>query len=69
MQVYCTLYSQNKGDVINKIFDSKKHQKRGDLPFFPAVRRHFGDFCFVLQKEILIICEMTKTDMINTENF
>lgn len=49
------VHSQNEGDVVDKIFDSKKHKKGGYLPFFPAVGRNFGDFCFVLQEKKLVI--------------
>lgn len=48
---------QNEGDIVHKIFDSKKDQKAGHLPFLPAVRCNFGNFCFMIQKEILIICK------------
>lgn len=55
-------YLQNEGDIINKIFDSKKHQKGGYLSLFPTVGRNFGDFRFMLQKEIFIIFRITKKE-------
>lgn len=48
---------QNEGDVVHKVFDSEEDQKGGHLPFLPTVRRNFGNFCFMFQKEILIICK------------
>lgn len=51
------LHLQDEGNIINKKFDSKKHQEGRYLPFFPAVRCNFGDFCLVIQKEIFIICK------------
>lgn len=57
------MHSQNEGDVVDKVFDSKKHKKGRYLPFFPAVGRNLGDFCFVLQEEKLVICKNKQTSL------
>lgn len=61
------MHSQNEGDVVDKVFDSKKHKKGGYLPFFPAVGRNLGDFCFVLQEEKLVICKNKQASLSELE--